>query len=139
MDTTLLHVVLWLPAFGALFTSLVGQRGRARAFALAASGLTLLAATYLMVRYDLRLAALTRGPRGALLMDDRGQDECAAPFLTAVDTVGAGDAFTATLVSGFLRGLPLAEINVHANAVASFVCSQAGATPPLPDHLRPPL
>ena len=93
----------------------------------------------LMVRYDLRLAALTRGPRGALLMNDRGEDECGAPSLTAVDTVGAGDAFTATLVSGFLRGLPLAEINVHANAVASFVCSQAGATPPLPDHLRPNL
>jgi fructokinase len=90
----------------------------------------------LMVRYDLRLAALTRGSRGALLMDERGEDECAAPSLTAVDTVGAGDAFTATLVSGFLRGLPLAEVNVHANAVASFVCSQKGATPPLPDYLR---
>jgi fructokinase len=90
----------------------------------------------LMVRYDLRLAALTRGSRGALLMEDRGEDECAAPSLTAVHTVGAGDAFTATLVSGFLRGLPLAEINVHANAVASFVCSQNGATPPLPDYLR---
>ncbi len=90
----------------------------------------------LMSRYELRLAALTRGARGALLMEERGEDECAAPSLAAVDTVGAGDAFTATLVAGVLRGLPLSQINVHANAVASFVCSQAGATPSLPDSLR---
>ena len=90
----------------------------------------------LMARYDLRLAALTRGPRGALLLDDRGEDDCATPALAAADTVGAGDAFTAALVSGFLRGLPLALINRHANTVASFVCSRAGATPPLPEYLR---
>ena len=92
----------------------------------------------LMSRYDLRLAALTRGPHGSLLVSTNDEDECPAPATTVVDTVGAGDAFTATLVSGFLRGLPLAEINRHANAVASFVCSQKGATPPLPEHLRNP-
>lgn len=90
----------------------------------------------LMTRYDLRLAALTRGPRGALLLDGRGEDDCPAPESAVVDTVGAGDAFTATLVSDFLRGLPLSRINRHANAVASFVCSQAGATPPIPERLR---
>ena len=92
----------------------------------------------LMSRYDLRLAALTRGPRGSLLLAGSEENECPAPPTTVVDTVGAGDAFTATLVSGFLRGLPLATINRHANAVASFVCSQNGATPPLPEHFRNP-
>ena len=90
----------------------------------------------LMRRYDLRLAALTRGPHGSLLLAGSEVSECPAPPTTVVDTVGAGDAFTATLVSGFLRGLPLATINRHANAVASFVCSQNGATPPLPASLR---
>ena len=90
----------------------------------------------LMTRYDLRLAALTRGPRGALLLDDRGEDDCLAPETVVVDTVGAGDAFTAALVSDFLRGLPLSRINRHANAVASFVCSQAGATPTIHERLR---
>ena len=90
----------------------------------------------LMTRYDLRLAALTRGPRGALLLDDRGEDDCPAPETVVVDTVGAGDAFTAALVSDFLRGLPLSRINRHANAVAAFVCSQAGATPPIHERLR---
>jgi fructokinase len=87
-------------------------------------------------RYGLRIAALTRGPRGALLFGEEVDDECSAPRSTAVDTVGAGDSFTATMVMGVLHGLPLDRINRHANAVASFVCSQAGATPAIPDALR---
>jgi fructokinase len=90
----------------------------------------------LMTRYDLRLAALTRGPNGALLLDERGEDDSAAPPTIVVDTVGAGDAFTAAMVVDFLKGLPLREINRHANAVASFVCSQPGATPSIPRRLR---
>ena len=90
----------------------------------------------LMSRYTLRLAALTRGPLGSLLVAAGQADECPAPPTTTVDTVGAGDAFTAALIVGFLRGQPLDEINRHANAVAAFVCSQPGATPPLPDSLR---
>ncbi len=90
----------------------------------------------LICRYDLRLAALTRGPDGALLVAGREEAESPAVPTTVVDTVGAGDAFTATLISDFLRGLSLQEINRHANAVASFVCSQPGATSPLPGNLR---
>ncbi len=90
----------------------------------------------LMSRYELRLAAVTNGRDGALLIAAGQEAECPAVPTTVVDTVGAGDAFTATLVSDFLRGLPLVEINRHANAVASFVCSQPGATSPLPASLR---
>jgi fructokinase len=86
-------------------------------------------------RFGLRLAALTRGPRGSLLIAGGEEDDCPAPPTKVVDTVGAGDAFTATLVSGVLRDLPLHVINRHANAVASFVCSQKGATPVLPGEL----
>jgi len=49
-----------------------------------------------------------------------------------VDTVGAGDAFTATLLVGILAGRSLDEVNERANAVAAYVCSQPGATPPIP-------
>ena len=90
----------------------------------------------LMSRYELHLAAVTCGRDGALLLAAGEEAECPAVPTTVVDTVGAGDAFTATLVSDFLRGQPLAEINRHANAVASFVCSQPGATSPLPASLR---
>lgn len=90
----------------------------------------------LVRRFDLRLAALTRGPAGSLLIAGDMVDEQSAPPTAVVDTVGAGDSFTATLVRDFLSGLPLDVINTHANAVAAFVCSQNGATPELPPHLR---
>jgi fructokinase len=92
----------------------------------------------LTARFDLSLIALTRGPRGSILHAGGEFDECPAPPTDIVDTVGAGDAFTAVLVMGFLRELPLAEINRHANAVAAYVCSQPGATPELPRELRFP-
>lgn len=89
----------------------------------------------LVERYDLRLAAVTCGAEGALLLAGDEESTCPAVPAKVVDTVGAGDAFTATLVPDFLRGLPLAEVNRHANAVASFVCSQPGAVMKLPDYL----
>jgi fructokinase len=89
----------------------------------------------LVQRYDLRLAALTCGAEGALLIAGDEESTCPAVPAKVVDTVGAGDAFTATLVPDFLRGMPLAEVNRHANAVASFVCSQPGAVMKLPDYL----
>ncbi|MEW6305672.1 MAG: carbohydrate kinase [Verrucomicrobiota bacterium] len=85
--------------------------------------------------FDLRLAALTRGPRGSLLIAGCAEDDAPAPAVKVVDTVGAGDAFTAAMVMGFLRRLPLDVINRQANAVASFVCSEPGATPALPGRL----
>ncbi|MGB8831386.1 MAG: PfkB family carbohydrate kinase, partial [Candidatus Sulfotelmatobacter sp.] len=45
------------------------------------------------------------------------------------DTVGAGDAFTAAMVHGYLRGVSLAEINETANQVGAWVASQPGGTP----------
>jgi fructokinase len=51
------------------------------------------------------------------------------------DTVGAGDAFTAAVMVGLLRGIRLVELQHLANRVAACVCSQAGAVPPLPAAL----
>jgi len=45
--------------------------------------------------------------------------------------VGAGDAFTAALLHGYLRGEALPRINETANRVGAWVASQAGATPAL--------
>lgn len=87
-------------------------------------------------RFGLRLAALTRGACGSLLVSAQGVWEAPAPRTEIVDTVGAGDAFTAALLVGILAGRSLDDVNAHANAVAAYVCSQAGATPPIPDALR---
>jgi fructokinase len=58
--------------------------------------------------------------------------------VSVVNTVGAGDSYTAALVLGMLRDLPLDMTNSWANRVAAFVCTQPGAAPKLPEHLRSP-
>jgi fructokinase len=88
---------------------------------------------------NLRLIALTRGGRGSVLLTQSGEEYDHGGFPTkVVDTVGAGDAFTAALVTALLHpGAPgLSEINAFANRVAAFVCSQSGATPRMPAELR---
>ncbi|HIJ70539.1 MAG TPA: carbohydrate kinase [Planctomycetes bacterium] len=90
----------------------------------------------LVARYDLQLVVLTMGAEGSRLYGADGDSVFAGiPPAKIADTVGAGDAFTAAVAVGLLRGKSLDEINAHANRVASFVCSQAGATPSLPEEL----
>jgi fructokinase len=89
-------------------------------------------------QFDLQLVALTRGPKGAILVRAGEISEAPGVPVAVKDTVGAGDAFTAALVLGLLRNDPLDQINRRACAIAACVCSRAGATPPLPDKLTDP-
>jgi len=88
--------------------------------------------------FGLRLVALTRGANGSLLYqkdsdnNDARWSDCSSRPVKVVDTVGAGDSFTAAMVLGLLRKMDLDEINNIANEVARYVCSQPGATPALP-------
>jgi fructokinase len=89
--------------------------------------------------FNLSLVALTRGPKGSLLYQtdlnnkERWSD-CRSHPVKVVDTVGAGDSFTAALVLGLLRKMDLDEINEIANEVARYVCSQPGAMPIMPEE-----
>jgi len=85
----------------------------------------------LLSSHDLKLVCVTRGSRGSLLIS---RDECSEHRgfkVKVADTVGAGDAFTAALIHGYLRGSSLAQINETANRVGAWVASQSGATPPV--------
>jgi len=87
-------------------------------------------------RFELQLVALTRGARGSLLYSQGRCSEAESFPVRVVDTVGAGDSFTAVLTMGILAGWNLDRINRYANQVAAYVVSQSGATPQLPAHLR---
>ncbi len=89
----------------------------------------------ILEQQQLRLIALTRGSQGAILIAENEISDFAGFATTVKDTVGAGDSFTATLVAGLLRGESLETINRKACQVAAYVCSQKGATPPLPVNL----
>lgn len=86
-------------------------------------------ARQLLSSHDLKLVCVTRGNGGSLLIST---DECSEHpgfRVKVADTVGAGDAFTAALVHGHLRGTALAQINETANRVGAWVASHSGATP----------
>jgi len=87
-------------------------------------------------RFHLSHVALTRGSRGSLLYSRGEWVEHSGLEVVVEDAVGAGDAFTAALVVGVLKGDPLDRINGTANEVAAYVCTQPGATPRLPAELR---
>jgi fructokinase len=92
--------------------------------------------TQLVSRFELQLVALTRGAEGSLLYQANNWSELPGGNINVVDTVGAGDAFTAALVMGLLNDLRIEDIHLMATEVAGFVCTQPGATPVLPPHLR---
>ena len=86
----------------------------------------------------LRVVAYTRGGRGSLIYSEGSWSEHPGFPTKVVDTIGAGDSFTAALALGLLAGWPLDEIHQRASEVAAYVCSQPGATPVLPERLRAP-
>ena len=84
----------------------------------------------------LQLVAITRGSRGSLLATREEWDDHPGFPVKVADSVGAGDAFTAAMVHYMLRGAGLALLNEAGNRWGSWVASQPGAVPPLPDELR---
>jgi fructokinase len=86
-------------------------------------------------KFRLKLLAVTRGGGGSVLYSGGVWSDHPGLKVQVRDAVGAGDAFTAALVLGVLRGDPLERINRHANEVGAFVCTQPGATPQLPPEL----
>lgn len=90
----------------------------------------------LIDKYQLQLAVLTRGDAGSLLVTATEYCGHKGHQTQVIDTIGAGDSFTATTVLGLLMGLELEEISESANRVAAYVCSKKGAMPTLPEKYR---
>jgi len=81
----------------------------------------------LLEKFSIKVIGLTTGENGSILLSDEKEFRHPGYCISAVDTVGAGDAFTAALVHGLLSGLELEEINDFANRLASLVCTKKGA------------
>lgn len=80
---------------------------------------------------ELQMIAVTCGAHGSLLVTrDEWHRHPGLPT-QVVDTIGAGDAFTAALTHYLLRGAPLAVLNEAGNRWGSWIASQSGAMPPL--------
>ena len=82
------------------------------------------------------LVAITRGAHGSLLVRRNEWHTHPGFAVAVVDTIGAGDAFTAALAHSLLRGASLAELNEIGNRCGSWLATQSGAMPPLLDEVR---
>ena len=93
------------------------------------------AARALCARFGVSVLAVSTGEKGAWLV--AGGDFFSDPGVTVrvADTVGAGDAFFAALLDGYLRGRPWPEILQESNRRGAYVASRPGATPPMPSTL----
>jgi len=96
-------------------------------------------AAVLLSGFDLQRVVVTRGPAGAWTLDAAGRIESVdgMPLEQVVDTVGAGDGFSAVFMLGMLRGWSLADQLARADAFARALCGIRGAVPASQDFYRP--
>jgi sugar/nucleoside kinase (ribokinase family) len=81
------------------------------------------------VRARCDVAALTRGPRGSVIIAGDDVHVIDAAPTTVVDTTGAGDLYAAGFLYGLTHGLELAECGRLASLAAAEVISHLGARP----------
>jgi fructokinase len=84
---------------------------------------------------DCELVATTLGAEGSMVTTREGTFRHPGFPVKLVDTVGAGDAFTAGLLHAYLRGASPAMMAKIGNLCGSYVASQQGATPALSAEL----
>ena len=88
-------------------------------------------------QYKLEMFIVTCGTEGSFVYcEDQSATCLPTPAVEVVDTVGAGDAFTAIFVAGMLGGLEVRWAHMLAVEAAAYVCTQAGAMPVLPDDIK---
>lgn len=89
------------------------------------------AMTNLQTQFQIEQLIVTRGEQGALLGTNDGMFHTIKPAVVSdvVDTVGAGDAFTAIFIHGLLASWPVVDILDIAQRFAGKIIMQRGATP----------
>lgn len=80
-------------------------------------------------KYHPKTICVTRGEHGAIAWHDYEFYEHPGCPVNVVDTVGAGDSFLATFVTGLLKDEPMQELIEKACRVGAFVAGKRGANP----------
>ena len=78
------------------------------------------------------LCAVTLGPGGALVLEDKVFTYTSAFRVPVVDSTGAGDVFHAGFIYGVLQGWPTRQTLRFAAAAAALKCAKLGGRPGIP-------
>lgn len=89
----------------------------------------------LLGKYNLDMLVLTCGVNGSYVFTPGSVSFQETPTVEVADTIGAGDSFTGTFVSGLLAGKSIEETHRLAVDVSAYVCTCKGAMPQLPKEL----
>jgi fructokinase len=95
----------------------------------------------LVRQFELQRLIVTRGPDGYFSLDalgDLSAEGSGVPDVLLVDSVGAGDAFSACLLAAHLQRKEWAASLALANRFAAAICGQAGASASDPASFYPP-
>lgn len=90
----------------------------------------------MMAKYGLDIVILTCGASCSHVFWNSGHSLLDTPKVEVVDTVGAGDAFTAAFCASLLKGKGIPEAHRKAVDVSAFTCTCSGAMPVLPETLK---
>lgn len=82
-------------------------------------------------RYNTEHLLITLGARGCAVYSGGRYELLTPPGITVVDTVGAGDAFSAGFIYSLLSGGDAFSAAKFGNTIGAFVASREGATPVL--------
>jgi len=83
----------------------------------------------LMKKFKIELLCITRGENGSTMYDLNSTHEYLAPKAEVIDTLGAGDAFSAVMCIGYLDNWNIEKINKLSNEFAGEICKIKGAVP----------
>ncbi len=81
-----------------------------------------------------RVAAVTRGAKGIVWLDERGVHYQSAFPVTVVDTTGAGDVFHGAYAVAIAAGCDVAQSMRMASAVAAMKCTRKGGRAGIPSY-----
>lgn len=83
-------------------------------------------------RYNVELVLVTRGAQGAFAKAKSGEKHFIPGYnVKVVDTIGAGDAFTAGFVWSYIQGMPLRESCENGTRLGAMVATQRGGMVPI--------
>ena len=88
------------------------------------------ACRYFMEKFELKMLVLTAGDKFSSIYYGDEKSTIETPRVEVVDAVGAGDAFSGSLIGSLLMGKSIKEAHKEAVETAAYVCTQAGAWTP---------
>jgi fructokinase len=86
--------------------------------------------------YGIEIICITMGENGSMVYDGHDCLHIPGEKIKVLDTVGAGDSYSAAFLFSFLSGWNPSECGKFANQVGAFVASKSGAVPEYSSELK---